>query len=67
MADTGARPAEAARLEHRHVDGNVVELPCSKTEHAWRTVHMTDRGVDAAAMRTAWAERDDKDVNAAAE
>jgi integrase len=47
MADTGARPAEAARLEHRHVDGNVVELPDSKTEHAWRTVHMTDRGVDA--------------------
>jgi integrase len=49
MADTGARPAEAVGLEHRHVDGSVVELPGSKTEHAWRTVHMTERGVAAIA------------------
>jgi len=49
MADTGARPAEAAGLEHRHVDGSVVELPGRKTEHAWRTVHMTERGVEAIA------------------
>jgi integrase len=47
MADTGARPAEAVRLEHKHVDGTVVELPGSKTEHAWRTVHMTEHGVAA--------------------
>lgn len=47
MADTGARPAEAVRLEHRNVDGSVVELPGSKTEHAWRTVHMTPRGIAA--------------------
>lgn len=32
MADTGARPGEPVRLEHRHVDGNVVELPGRKTE-----------------------------------
>lgn len=47
MADTGARPGEAVALERRHVDGSVVELPGSKTEHAWRTVHMTERGVAA--------------------
>jgi integrase len=47
MADTGARPAEAVMLEHRHVDGNVVELPGVKTVGAWRTVHMTRRGVEA--------------------
>jgi integrase len=47
MADTGARPAEAVGLEQRHVDGSVVELPGRKTEHAWRTVHMTERGVEA--------------------
>lgn len=47
MADTGARPAEVRGLEHRHVDGSVVELPGHKTDSAWRTVHMTDRGVQA--------------------
>jgi integrase len=47
MADTGARLAEAVALEHRHVDGNVVELPGHKTDSAWRTVHMTERGVAA--------------------
>lgn len=48
MADTGARPGEALRLEHRHVHPPTVELPGSKTEGAWRTVHMTRRGVAAA-------------------
>jgi integrase len=47
MADSGARPAEALAVEHRHVDGRAVELPGSKTEQAWRTVHLTSRGVDA--------------------
>jgi integrase len=49
MADSGARPAEAVNLQHRHVDGRVVELPGTKTTGAWRTVHLTDRGVDAIA------------------
>jgi len=44
MADTGARPAEAVAVEHRHVDGATVELPGTKTEAAWRTVHLTSRG-----------------------
>jgi site-specific recombinase XerD len=44
MADTGARPAEAVAVEHRHVHGARVELPGHKTELAWRTVHMTSRG-----------------------
>jgi hypothetical protein len=48
MADTGARPAEALRLEHRHVHPPTVELPGSKTEGSWRTVHMTRRGIEAA-------------------
>jgi len=49
MADTGARPAEAVAVEWRHVDleARTVELPGSKTELAWRTVHLTRRGVDA--------------------
>lgn len=49
MADTGARPAEAIAVEWRHVDleAGTVELPGAKTELAWRTVHMTSRGVDA--------------------
>ena len=49
MADTGARPAEAVAVEWRHVDLDraTVELPGQKTELAWRTVHMTERGVSA--------------------
>jgi integrase len=49
MADTGARPAEAVAVEWRHVDldAGTVELPGFKTDLAWRTVHMTSRGVDA--------------------
>jgi integrase len=49
MADTGARPAEAVAVEWRHVDLDraTVELPGQKTELAWRTVHMTSRGVEA--------------------
>jgi integrase len=49
MADSGARPGEAVALEHRHVDGAVVELPGTKTEGSWRTVHLTDRGMRAVA------------------
>jgi integrase len=47
LADTGARPGEAVAVEHRHVHPPTVELPGSKTEGAWRTVHMTSRGVAA--------------------
>jgi integrase len=47
MADTGARPAEAVGLEWRHIDGGIVELPGRKTEGAWWSVHMTERGVAA--------------------
>ena len=47
MADTGARPAEAIAVEHRHVSPGAVELPGRKTTLAWRTVHMTSRGVAA--------------------
>ena len=49
MADTGARPAEALAVEWRHVDLDraTVELPGVKTDLAWRTVHMTSRGVAA--------------------
>jgi hypothetical protein len=43
----GARPGEA--VEHRHVHGSTVELPGRKTALAWRTVHMTSRGVDSVA------------------
>jgi integrase len=49
MADTGARPAEAVAVEHRHVHAGTVELPGAKTELAWRTVHMTSRGQAAVA------------------
>jgi integrase len=49
MADSGARPGETIRLEWRHVDldSATVELPGFKTDLAWRTVHLTSRGVDA--------------------
>lgn len=49
MADSGARPAEALALEHRHVhlDARTVELPGLKTDLSWRTVHLTSRGADA--------------------
>ena len=49
MADTGARPAEAVAVEWRHVDldAGTVELPGVKTDLAWRTVHMTSRGINA--------------------
>lgn len=49
MADSGARPAEAVDLEWRHVDlqSGTVELPGHKTDAAWRTVHLTPRGLDA--------------------
>jgi integrase len=59
MADTGARPGEAIRLEHRHVHPPTVELPGSKTEGSWRTVHMTRRGVEAVRTppRALWIRR----------
>jgi len=59
MADTGARPGEAIRLEHRHVHGSRVELPGTKTAGAWRTVHMTTRGVEDVRMppRAMWIRR----------
>jgi integrase len=47
LADSGARPAEALSVEHRHLDGATVELPGTKTDAAWRTVHLTRRGVEA--------------------
>jgi len=49
MADCGARPAEVVALEWKHVDldAGTVELPGAKTDLAWRTVHLTSRGVDA--------------------
>jgi integrase len=51
MADSGARPAEALALEHKHVDldAGTVELPGMKTDLASRTVHLTR----AASMRSA--------------
>lgn len=49
LADTGARPAEAIGVEHRHVSGATVELPGHKTASAWRTVHLTSRGTAAIA------------------
>jgi integrase len=49
MADTGPRPAEAVAVEHRHVSGSTVEIPGTKTDGAWRTVHMTRRGQAAVA------------------
>ena len=49
MADSGARPAEACAIEWRHIDLDqaTVELPGAKTELAWRSVHLTSRGVGA--------------------
>ncbi len=49
MADSGARPAEAVAVEWRHVNlaAGTVELPGAKTELAWRSVHLTSRGVAA--------------------
>ena len=49
LVDTGARPAEAVAVEWRHVDldAGTVELPGVKTDLAWRTVHLTKRGVAA--------------------
>ena len=52
LADTGARPGEAVRVEHRHVHPPTVELPGSKTAGSWRTVHMTRRGVAAVGAST---------------
>lgn len=49
LADTGARPAEAVNVEHKHLHGSTVELPGTKTAGAWRTVHMTERGQEAVA------------------
>jgi integrase len=46
-ADTGARPGELARLEHRHVIGAKVYLPGTKTRNARRIVTLTPRGVAA--------------------
>ena len=45
--DTGARPGELARLEHRHVRGARVYLPGTKTRNAERVVTLTGRGVAA--------------------
>jgi integrase len=45
--DTGARPGELLRLEHRHVDGNRCYLPGTKTRRAQRIVTLTERGIDA--------------------
>jgi integrase len=46
-ADTGARPGELERLEHREVVGNKVYLPGTKTRRARRVVTLTPRGVAA--------------------
>jgi integrase len=45
--DTGARPGELAHLEHRHVRGNRVYLPGTKTRTAERVVTLTHRGLAA--------------------
>ena len=49
MADSGARPQEALAVEWRYVNlkAGTVELPGVKTDGAWRTVHLTSRGVSA--------------------
>jgi integrase len=47
--DTGARPGELLALEHRHVDGDKVYLPGTKSANARRVVHLTSRGVAALA------------------
>jgi integrase len=46
-ADTGARPGELTRLEHRHVIGAKVYLPGTKTRNARRIVTLTPRGLAA--------------------
>jgi integrase len=45
--DTGARPGELIRLEHRHVDGNQCFLPGTKTRRAQRIVTLTPHGIHA--------------------
>jgi integrase len=45
--DTGARPGELLALEHRHIDGDRVYLPGTKTDGSRRVVHMTSRGIAA--------------------
>lgn len=45
--DTGARPGELLRLEHRHIDGNRCYLPGTKTRRAQRIVTLTERGITA--------------------
>jgi integrase len=45
--DCGARPQELRALEHKHVVGNVVELPGVKTDHARRKVTLTEHGLAA--------------------
>jgi integrase len=45
--DTGARPGELRRLEHRHVDGARVYLPGTKTRNAKRFVTLTKHGIEA--------------------
>ncbi|MDX6591608.1 MAG: integrase [Gaiellales bacterium] len=47
MADCGARPGEMCALEHRHVEGNRVYLPGTKTDGSRRVVHLTERGIAA--------------------
>jgi integrase len=45
--DTGARPGELVRLEHRHVQGARCYLPGTKTRRAQRVVTLTERGIAA--------------------
>lgn len=45
--DTGARPGELALLEHRHITGNKINLPGTKTRRARPIVTLTPRGVAA--------------------
>jgi integrase len=45
--DCGGRPGELLTLEHRHVDGDRVYLPGTKTDGSRRVVHLTRRGVEA--------------------
>lgn len=46
-ADTGARPGELIRLEHRHVIDDRVYLPGTKTRRARRVVTLTPQGLTA--------------------
>jgi integrase len=41
------RPGELLALEHRHVDGDRVYLPGTKTDRSRRVVHLTGRGLEA--------------------